>query len=136
MAFMVSEWMLSKHKENLNMLSTLVNNFIHHPSVSMINWNFAEKNIFSFKALMMMQLKIWQTKKLWIKIFPKKVLKQAGFTYKKLKDCINDGNVNNGTFLHRLQFANIRPMFNPNLGEGIILPLFCLSLNESPLCNI
>ena len=97
----------------LNELTAIIKKFQNHPSVmkSKSKYNFQEK--FSFKLVPLKYVESIIKKIPNIKAaggeIPQHILKQCGFIYQMLTDCINDA-LSQGIFPDSLKFANITPV--------------------------
>ena len=86
----------------------------HHPSIKMIKKRFIDLPVFNFQAVsvadvkeIIMELK---TDKAVSGEIPVKLLKDCGFSFHALANCINES-IENGTFPDSLKEANIAPVY-------------------------
>ena len=108
-----SEW-LSNNTDLLNdQLTTIIKNFQNHPSIIKLKSKYNFQGKFSFNPVPVKyvesSIKNIPTNKVAAGEIPLHILKQCGFTYKMLTDCINNA-LSQGVFPDSLKSANITPV--------------------------
>ena len=107
-------WITSCESEHTEaQLTNVINKDKSHPSIKKINSNYTIKQKFSFKPVTVKDIenviKNIPTNKVTGGEIPLNVLKESGFTYVMLRDCINDCLLK-GSFPDSLKLANITPV--------------------------
>ena len=87
----IFEWPSYESKYTEDQLTNIINKYKSHPSIKKIKSNYTIKQKFSFKPVTVKDIKnVIPTNKVTGGEIPLNVLKQSGFTYVMLRDCIND----------------------------------------------
>ena len=107
----IFEWHSCETECTEDQLTNIINKYKNHPSMKKIKSNNAIKQKFSFKPVTVKDIenviKNIPTNKVTGGEIPLNVLKQSGYTYEMLRDCINDFL---GWFLDSLRLGNITPV--------------------------
>ena len=90
----IFEWPSCESEYTEDQLTNIINKYKSHPSIKKIKSNYTIKQKFSFKPVTVKDIenviKNIPTNKVTGGEIPLNVLKQSGFTYVMLRDCIND----------------------------------------------
>ena len=109
----IFEWPSCETEYTEDQLTNMINKYKSHPSIKKIKSNYTIKQKFSFKPVTVKDIenviKNIPTNKVTGGEIPLNVLKQSGFTYVMLRDCINDCLLK-GSFPDSLKLANITPV--------------------------
>ena len=109
----IFEWPSCESEYTEDQLTNIINKYISHPSIKKIKSNYTIKQKFSFKPVNVKDIenviKKIPANKVTGGEIPLNVLKQSGFTYVMLRDCINDCLLK-GSFPDSLKVANITPV--------------------------
>ena len=109
----IFEWPSCESEYTEDQLTNIINKYKSHPSIKKIKSNYTIKQKFSFKPVTVKDIenviKNIPTNKVTGGEIPLNVLKQSGFTYVMLRDCINDCLLK-GSFPDSLKLANITPV--------------------------
>ena len=104
------EWPSCETKDTEDQQTDLINKYKSHPSIKNIKSNYTIKQKFSFKPVTVKDIenaiKNMSTNKVTGGKIPLNVLKQSGFTYVMLRDCINDSPLKS-SFPDNLKLRNI-----------------------------
>ena len=107
------EWPSFESEYIEDQLTNIINKYKSHPSIKKIKSNCSIKQRFYFKPVTVKDIenvmKNIPTNKVTGGEIPLNVLKQSGFTYVMLRDCINDWLLM-GLFPDSLKLANITPV--------------------------
>ena len=107
----IFEWPSCESEYTEDQLTNIINKYKSHPSIKKIKSNYTIKQKFSFKPVTVKDIenviKNIPTNKVTGGEIPLNVLKQSGYTYVILRECINDFL---GSFLDSLKLGNITPV--------------------------
>ena len=129
------EWPCNETDFEEDQLSSIINKYKNHPSIKKIKSNYAINHKFSFKPVTVKDIeniiKNIPVNKAAGGEIPINILKQSGFTYEMIKDCVNDSIILKDVFPDSLKLANITPAHKKdettdkeNYRPISILPLF------------
>ena len=107
----IFEWPSCESEYTEDQLTNIINKYKSHPSIKKIKSNYTIKQKFSFKPVTVKDIenviKNIPTNKVTGGEIPLNVLKQSGYTYVILRECINDFL---GSFPDSLKLGNITPV--------------------------
>ena len=111
----IFEWPSCETEHTEDQLTNIINKYKSHPSIKKIQSNHTIKQKFCFKPVTVKDIenviKNIRTNKLTRGEIPLNVLKQSGFSYVILRDCINDSLLE-GFFPDSLKLGNTAPVHN------------------------